>query len=226
MGFLLTLLKPVESNLNMNYLIDITQATKSEILAKYGFLNLAKSYSKSKLIEQINLYHLKLKLEIKLPVHSQIELPRNYILNIQTSRTYRVEDYSIYGLNSITASIHLVLLDDPSNEFINIPIPYSLIESGKPTELFAYLLNLKQIKFDFSAQSSSKTWDEQNPELIKESKANYDIKRPVWSFRPERELIEWLEEERWDDNDGTPETNAQLLTRKLTKLMKLEQQGF
>jgi hypothetical protein len=77
-----------------------------------------------------------------------------------------------------------------------------------------------------TSNSPQKKWDEAHPEIIKQSKANYDKKRPVWSFRPEPELIQWLEEERWDNDDGASETNAELLNRKLTKLMKLEQQGF
>jgi hypothetical protein len=35
-----------------------------------------------------------------------------------------------------------------------------------------------------------------------------------------------LEEERWDDENGKPEPLAALVIRKLTKLMKLEQQGY
>ena len=69
-------------------------------------------------------------------------------------------------------------------------------------------------------------WDEQHPDIIRQSKMKYDQKRPTWSFRPTPELKEWLEEERWDNDDGTPETNAQLIIRKLNKLMKMEQQGW
>jgi O-methyltransferase involved in polyketide biosynthesis len=72
-----------------------------------------------------------------------------------------------------------------------------------------------------TSNSPQKKWDETHPEIIKKSKANYDQKRPVWSFRPEPELIQWLEEERWEN-----ETTAELLNRKLTKLMKLEQEGY
>ena len=56
--------------------------------------------------------------------------------------------------------------------------------------------------------------------------AEYNKKRPVWLFRPTPENIEWLEEERWDDDNGKPESDAMLLNRKLDKLRKLEQQGF
>jgi hypothetical protein len=72
---------------------------------------------------------------------------------------------------------------------------------------------------------SQKKWDEANPKIIRESKAKYNLKKPSWSFRPSPELIEWLEEERWNDDDGNPETNAALLNRKLTKLMNMERQG-
>ena len=75
-------------------------------------------------------------------------------------------------------------------------------------------------------RDTKKKWDEKYPERIKESKAKYDANNPLWSFRPSPELIEWLEEERWDGKDGKPETNADLLTRKLNKLMNLERQGY
>ena len=57
-----------------------------------------------------------------------------------------------------------------------------------------------------------------NPEVIRNSKAKYDSKRPVFSFRPKPDILEWLEKERCDS-----ETDAELLNRKLGKLMKLEQ---
>ena len=57
-----------------------------------------------------------------------------------------------------------------------------------------------------------------NPEVIRNSKAKYDSKRPVFSFRPKPEILEWLEKERLPD-----ESDAQLLNRQLEKLMKLEQ---
>lgn len=58
-----------------------------------------------------------------------------------------------------------------------------------------------------------------NPSVIKEAKAKYDSKRPVLSFRPKPEILEWLEKERKEN-----ETDAELLNRKLGKLMNLEQQ--
>ena len=70
-----------------------------------------------------------------------------------------------------------------------------------------------------------KEWDAANPDAIKQSKAEYDRKNPVMSFRPTSELIQWLDEERWDD-DGKPETDAALIKRKLEKLMKMENQGY
>ena len=51
-------------------------------------------------------------------------------------------------------------------------------------------------------------------------------KCPIWSFRPKPEIVEWLEEERWKENGGEPESDAALINRKLEKLMKLERQGF
>jgi hypothetical protein len=71
-----------------------------------------------------------------------------------------------------------------------------------------------------------KEWDAANPDLIKQSKAEYDRKHPVMSFRPTPELIQWLEEDRWVDDDRKPETDAALIKRKLEKLMKLESQGY
>lgn len=59
-----------------------------------------------------------------------------------------------------------------------------------------------------------------NPSVIRESKAKYDSKRPVFSFRPKPEILEWLEKERKEN-----ESDAQLLNRKLGKLMDLEQQS-
>ncbi len=69
-------------------------------------------------------------------------------------------------------------------------------------------------------------WDKKHQETVKNSKAKYDKKNPVWAFRPDAEMRQWLEEERWDDKDGKPETNAALVIRKLRKLMKLERQGY
>lgn len=73
---------------------------------------------------------------------------------------------------------------------------------------------------------TKKLWNESNSEIIQRSKAKYDRKNPIWSFRITPELLEWLNQERWDDNDGNPETNSALVIRKLNKLMKLENQGY
>jgi hypothetical protein len=70
-----------------------------------------------------------------------------------------------------------------------------------------------------------KKWDAENPDVIRQSKAEYDRKNPVMSFRPTPELIQWLDEERWAD-DEKPETDAALIRRKLEKLMKMENQGY
>lgn len=70
-----------------------------------------------------------------------------------------------------------------------------------------------------------KEWDAENPDAIRQSKAEYDRKNPVMSFRPTPELLQWLDEERWAD-DEKPETDAALIRRKLDKLMKMENQGY
>lgn len=76
-------------------------------------------------------------------------------------------------------------------------------------------------------RETKKIWDKNHPLVIKASKAKYDEKYPQWSFRLTPELKEWLESERWNDEEtGKPETNAALVKRKLEKLMKLEQQGY
>ena len=75
------------------------------------------------------------------------------------------------------------------------------------------------------AELKKKAWDAANPDVIKKSKEEYDRKNPIMSFRPTPELIQWLEEERWDDN-GKPETDGTLIRRKLEKLRKLECQGY
>jgi len=66
--------------------------------------------------------------------------------------------------------------------------------------------------------SPQQQWHTKNPGVIKEAKARYDSKRPVLSFRPKPEILEWLERERYDG-----ESDADLLNRKLGKLMKLEE---
>ncbi len=75
-------------------------------------------------------------------------------------------------------------------------------------------------------RTSQEKWDAKNAKIIKKSKAKYDKKNPIWSFRPTVELINWLEEERWENENDKPETNAQLLIRKLNKLRKLESQEY
>lgn len=75
-------------------------------------------------------------------------------------------------------------------------------------------------------RTSQQKWDAKNSSIIKESKTKYDQNNPVWSFRLTSELQEWLEAERWNTNKGKPESNAQLITRKLEKLRTLESQGY
>ncbi len=74
-------------------------------------------------------------------------------------------------------------------------------------------------------KSIQQQWNEEHPDIVQKAQAEYNKKRPVWAFRPTPENIEWLEEERWDDN-GKPESDATLLNRKLDKLRRLEQQEF
>lgn len=69
-------------------------------------------------------------------------------------------------------------------------------------------------------------WDKKNQDKVKKSKAKYEKDNPVWGFRPTPVLKEWLEKERWDDENGKPESNAALVTRKLEKLMEMEYQGY
>ncbi len=66
--------------------------------------------------------------------------------------------------------------------------------------------------------SPQQKWDKKNRKIVKESKAEYNRKNPVWSFRPDEAMRQWLEQERNDEN-GHPETNAALVIRKLKKLM-------
>ena len=85
-------------------------------------------------------------------------------------------------------------------------------------------MNLEELKvteIPKNYRHSQEKWDKIHPEIVKESKAKYDAKRPVISFRPTREIFSWLEEEQWDS-----ESKAESLNRKLEKLMKLEQQGY
>jgi hypothetical protein len=77
-----------------------------------------------------------------------------------------------------------------------------------------------------SAKSNQQLWNEVNRDRVYQSQEKYNQKRPIISFRPKAELLEWLENERYKDENGEPETDAALLNRKLEKLKKLEQQGF
>jgi hypothetical protein len=79
---------------------------------------------------------------------------------------------------------------------------------------------------DIQTISRQQKWNEKNTEVIQKAQDKYDKKRPTWSFRPTSEILDWLEEERWDDENGNPETNAALVIRKLEKLRQLENQGY
>lgn len=65
--------------------------------------------------------------------------------------------------------------------------------------------------------SPQQQWHTNNPKVIKESKAKYNSKRPVLSFRPKPETLQWLQSEK---REG--ETDAELLNRKLGELMELD----
>lgn len=75
-------------------------------------------------------------------------------------------------------------------------------------------------------KSRQQIWNEKNREVVEKARSDYDKKRPNWSFRPTPEILEWLEQERWTEDDGKPETNAALIIRKLEKLKKLECEGY
>lgn len=75
-------------------------------------------------------------------------------------------------------------------------------------------------------KSSQQRWNEANRDALYQAQENYNQKRPIMSFRPKAELLEWLEEERRSDEDGEPESDASLLNRKLEKLRQLEQKDF
>lgn len=75
-------------------------------------------------------------------------------------------------------------------------------------------------------KSKQQQWNEEHPDVVQKAQQEYNKKRPIWSFRPTPENLEWLEEERWIDENGKPESDASLLNRKLEKLKKLESQGF
>ncbi|BAY42325.1 hypothetical protein NIES2111_67480 (plasmid) [Nostoc sp. NIES-2111] len=75
-------------------------------------------------------------------------------------------------------------------------------------------------------KSPQQRWNEANRDALYQAQENYNQKRPIISFRPKAELLEWLENERYKDENGELETDAALLNRKLEKLKKLEQQGF
>jgi hypothetical protein len=74
---------------------------------------------------------------------------------------------------------------------------------------------------------TKKQWDATHAETVRRSKAEYDSKNPIWSFRPTPEMLEWLNQERWEDErTGKTEANSALIIRKLAKLMNLENQGY
>lgn len=72
-------------------------------------------------------------------------------------------------------------------------------------------------------KSKQQQWNEEHPDVIHKAQKEYNKKRPIWSFRPTPENIQWLEEERRKNDNGKPESDATLLNRKLDKLRLLEQ---
>ena len=64
-------------------------------------------------------------------------------------------------------------------------------------------------------------WQRKNKDVVRKSKANYDQKNPVWSFRPDEELRNWLNNSKENDR----ESNASVLIRKLKKLRNIEQEN-
>jgi hypothetical protein len=75
-------------------------------------------------------------------------------------------------------------------------------------------------------KSRQQQWNEANRQVLKKAQGTYNEKRPIWTFRPTTENLMWLEEERWEDEEGKLESNAALINRKLEKLRNLEEQGF
>lgn len=68
-------------------------------------------------------------------------------------------------------------------------------------------------------------WDKKNKKTVRESKAEYDKKNPVWGIRLDEELRTWLKEEKVKDENGKLESNAAVVIRKLKKLMRLEREN-
>lgn len=69
-------------------------------------------------------------------------------------------------------------------------------------------------------------WDKNNQHIVKESKAKYNAKNPILSFRANPELLEWLEKERGKDKNGKLEKTSALIIRKLEKLMQIEKERY
>lgn len=78
-------------------------------------------------------------------------------------------------------------------------------------------LRTKWAEIEVAQISPQQQWHTNNPEVIRESKAKYNSKRPVLSFRPKPEILQWLQSEKQEG-----ETDAELLNRKLGELMELE----
>lgn len=71
-----------------------------------------------------------------------------------------------------------------------------------------------------------KLLEEWGDDVVVKPQNKVEDNSPTISFCPKAELLEWLDQERWTDNNGEPESDAALLNRKLDKLRQLEQQGF
>lgn len=67
-------------------------------------------------------------------------------------------------------------------------------------------------------KSHQQNWNENNPEKMKEIYNNFNKKKPVWAFRPDKSLSDWLNE-----NKNENETNSQLVIRLLNELKELKE---
>jgi hypothetical protein len=65
--------------------------------------------------------------------------------------------------------------------------------------------------------TESKSSAKSNQQLWRE----YDQAPKVIVFKPQQEILKWLEQERCVNDDGQPESDGEVLNRKLTELMKL-----
>ena len=120
---------------------------------------------------------------------------------------------------------------DGAQRALNVLVPEVLRHQTKKKDVRSYMdyyrdsegyqVEIVGVKEAPVQPTPQQRWDANHPNVIKESKAKYDADNPILSFRPTPKILEWLEEERFDN-----ETNADLLKRKLEKLRQLESQGY